>query len=320
MFYPLKSLFLEEDLHNFFINKLSNLENDIHNNEINRNEVINIIQEINKYNFSNINSSEILASLNYEDPYNYGISLYDSGNFLEAYNTFSSISPNNKNYTDALEYMNNCKSYIKDNTLDEVNDLRNKDYYSKAINLLDNFKDILGYDKDIDELISQIQKEKSEYIQNNGDNTVLTSSSVINKITSTNINTLSIESLTNYIIYVDINMQRTFVYYGSKNNWSLLKKFTCSTGINGEETPSGVFTVKEKGDWFFSNQYNQGGKYWVQFSGDYLFHSLPYSKDKKTVVDYTLGTPSSHGCIRLLESDSKWIYDTVPRNSKVIIK
>ena len=38
------------------------------------------------------------------------------------------------------------------------------------------------------------------------------------------------------------------------------------------------------------------------------------------IVDYTLGKPASHGCIRLRESDSKWIYDNVPKDSKVIIQ
>ena len=81
-----------------------------------------------------------------------------------------------------------------------------------------------------------------------------------------------------------------------------------------------IFSIKEKGEWFFSKKYNQGGKYWVQFLGNYLFHSTPFDKDKKTIVDYTLGTPASHGCIRLSVDDSKWLYDNIPKNTKVIIK
>ena len=70
---------------------------------------------------------------------------------------------------------------------------------------------------------------------------------------------------------------------------------------------------------FFSDKYNQGGKYWVQFYGDYLFHSVPYNKDQSEVVDYTLGVPASHGCIRLKTEDAKWIYDNIESGTKVII-
>ena len=148
-----------------------------------------------------------------------------------------------------------------------------------------------------------------------------TSASVnVSKISTANINTLSLDSHTPYLIQVDLSNQVTNIFKGKKNSWNLLKTFSCSSGIQGEDTPIVTFTVKEKGDWFFSENYKQGGKYWVQFSGNYLFHSLPYANDKKTIVDFTLGKPASHGCIRLRELDSKRIYDNVPRGSKVIIQ
>ena len=37
------------------------------------------------------------------------------------------------------------------------------------------------------------------------------------------------------------------------------------------------------------------------------------------VVDNTLGTPASHGCIRLKTNDAKWIYDNIDDDTKVII-
>ena len=62
------------------------------------------------------------------------------------------------------------------------------------------------------------------------------------------------------------------------------------------------------------------GKVLGSVFNDYLFHSTPYNKEQTQIVDSTLGTPSSHGCIRLSEEDSKWIYDNIPSGSKVIIK
>lgn len=143
---------------------------------------------------------------------------------------------------------------------------------------------------------------------------------MLNSITSSNINTLNLESLTSNLIYVSLADQITYVYKGSMNKWDKIKSFTCSTGIDGENTPTGVYDVRERGDWFFSDKYNQGGKYWVQFYGDYLFHSVPYNEDQSEVVDNTLGTPASHGCIRLKTEDAKWLYDNIEAGTKVIIK
>ena len=98
-----------------------------------------------------------------------------------------------------------------------------------------------------------------------------------------------------------------------------MRNYECSTGIASEPTPTGIFKVTDRGEWFYSEQYEQGGKYWVQFLGDYLFHSLPYDEDQDEIVDNTLGVPASHGCIRLDTEDAKWIYDNIPNDTTVII-
>ena len=142
---------------------------------------------------------------------------------------------------------------------------------------------------------------------------------MLQSITTNNINTLNIESLTPYLVYVNLSEQMTYVYKGTMNKWDNIKSFTCSTGVDDEKTPPGIFDVRERGEWFFSDKYEQGGKYWVQFYGDYLFHSVPFNKDQSEIVDNTLGTPASHGCIRLKTEDAKWIYDNIEFGTKVII-
>lgn len=145
------------------------------------------------------------------------------------------------------------------------------------------------------------------------------SSSIVNSINPLTINNLSLDSDSNYLLHVDLTTQKTYVYSGYINNWKLIKTLICSTGIEDKKTPEGSYKIQQRGDWFFSEKYNQGGKYWLQFDGNYLFHSVPYDKDKKNILDYTLGTPASHGCIRLSEADSKWLYDNIPAGSKVLI-
>ena len=317
---PLKSLFLKRNLTNYFNNLISNLSKKINNVTITNTEAINTLSEINKYDFLDIDTSSLLTSLNYKDPYKDGLSLFNSKKYVEAYNILLTVPSNSLHYSNAINYINNCKEKIKNDTLNEANKLCKKDYYTKALNLIDNVKNIIGNDKEIKKKISEITKDKNNYIASLDGDSLETTSIIVKNITKDNINSLSLESKTNYLVTVDLKSQNTYIYEGSKNKWNLLKTFKCSTGIKNKETPEGIFSIKEKGEWFFSQKYNQGGKYWVQFSGNYLFHSIPFDKDKKTIVDYTLGTPSSHGCIRLSVDDSKWLYDNIPKNTKVIIK
>lgn len=102
----------------------------------------------------------------------------------------------------------------------------------------------------------------------------------------------------------------------------IVKQFVCSTGAKGSETPIGTFTVKNRGKSFFSQSINEGGYYWTQFDGDYLFHSVPFDKNRRMEPEEAakLGTPASHGCVRLAIEDAKWIYDNIPRGAVVKIK
>lgn len=227
---------------------------------------------------------------------------------------------NENNISNSLELSNLFFNCIKNNIINESNNLCDIDYYTKALNFIDYSSSILIEDNDILSLKKSIEDKKSEYLSSNSNSSITTSSSILNAISIATINSLSIESLTPYLIHVDITNQKTYIYEGSKNKWNLIKSFICSTGIKGEDTPSGIYTIKERGKWFFSEKYNQGGRYWVQFFDDYLFHSIPYNKEQTQIVDNTLGIPSSHGCIRLSEEDSKWIYYNIPSGSKVIIK
>ena len=240
-------------------------------------------------------------------------------NYLNKFKSKKTKKENNISSAN-LELSNLFFNSIKNNILSESNNLCNVNYYTKALNFIDYSSSILKQDEDIISLKKSINNKKSEYLSSSSNPSMTTSASILNGISIATINSLSIESLTPYLIHVDIATQKTYIYEGSKNKWNLVKSFLCSTGIKGEDTPSGIYTIKERGNWFFSEKYNQGGRYWVQFFNDYLFHSTPYNKEQTQIVDNTLGTPSSHGCIRLSEEDSKWIYDNIPSGSKVIIK
>lgn len=126
-------------------------------------------------------------------------------------------------------------------------------------------------------------------------------------------------SSSNYLILVDLSMQKVGIYTGGQGQWRLAQSYICSSGAGGNDaTPTGTFTIHSRGTWFFSRSEQEGGEWWTQFSGDFLFHSLPMDQNRN-VVDATLGKPASHGCIRLAISNAKWIYDNIPRGTTVNI-
>lgn len=127
----------------------------------------------------------------------------------------------------------------------------------------------------------------------------------------------SYSSNTKWLILVDTKANKVGIYYGSKNNWTEKKYWSCTSGAASTPTVKGSFTVQSKG-LAFGSGYTCW--YYTQFYGNYLFHSILYNPGSKTSVqDGRLGINASHGCVRLSLANAKWIYDNIPRGTKVII-
>lgn len=125
-------------------------------------------------------------------------------------------------------------------------------------------------------------------------------------------------SATDYLILTDLAAQRVGIFRGSQGGWRLEQSYPCSSGASGSETPRGEFRVTGRGSWFYNRSLQSGAKWYVQFKGDFLFHSLPMNADRE-ITDYRLGQPLSHGCVRLTVKNAKWMYDNMPNNTKVVI-
>jgi lipoprotein-anchoring transpeptidase ErfK/SrfK len=121
-----------------------------------------------------------------------------------------------------------------------------------------------------------------------------------------------------FFIDVSIADQKVRIF----KNDQLTKEWTVSTGISNA-TPLGRFKIQNRGEWFFSEKYQQGAMWWVSFKdwGVYLFHSVPMDKSRAIITDEAnkLGTPASHGCVRLEIENAKWIYDNIPQGTEVYI-
>lgn len=116
--------------------------------------------------------------------------------------------------------------------------------------------------------------------------------------------------------YVKVNRQMNTVTVYTKDSDGLFtvpyKAMVCSTGY---ETPVGTYDISYQGQWnWLALVGGVYGQYCTQITGDYLFHSVPYTqrynKGSLQKGEYDkLGTTCSHGCIRLTVADAKWIYD-----------
>ena len=122
-------------------------------------------------------------------------------------------------------------------------------------------------------------------------------------------------SETNYLILINCSDHLVGVYYGGFMNWSNICMYSCGNGKDSTPTVKGSFTVGAKG-YSFGSGYTC--YYYTQFCGDYLLHSILYYENTWNVMDGRLGMGVSHGCVRLAPENAKWIYDNVPRGSRVI--
>ncbi len=102
---------------------------------------------------------------------------------------------------------------------------------------------------------------------------------------------------------------------------TIIREMPCSGGTEDEPTITGQYTLKNRGPWFYSERFKEGGLYWVRIKDQYLFHSVPIDKEWNFIKEEAqkLGKAASHGCIRLSEDNAKWFYDNVPDGTMVYI-
>lgn len=128
------------------------------------------------------------------------------------------------------------------------------------------------------------------------------------------------DSPTDYIVIVDRAAHRVGVFKGSKYNWADAKYYKCCVGKPSTPTISGTYYIKSRGKYFDTGTKGRCW-YFTQINGNYLFHSVIYDRQNspKRIIDNSMDAAVSHGCVRLDLENAKWIYDNIPKNTKVII-
>jgi len=94
--------------------------------------------------------------------------------------------------------------------------------------------------------------------------------------------------------------------------------YIISSGKASMPTPTGTFSVTGKDLRAFSSKYGLYMPYWQQFNGPYGIHELPETNTWKEVPDH-LGTPVSHGCVRLGVGPAQEVYNWTSIGTPVYI-
>ncbi len=117
--------------------------------------------------------------------------------------------------------------------------------------------------------------------------------------------------------YLDIDLAAQKLCRVESTN--IIDCFVISSGKPGMATPTGTFTINDKNPRHWSNKYSMWLPYWQQFkTGGWGIHELPETDTWKEVADH-LGTPISHGCVRLGVGPAQTVYDWTSMGTPVYI-
>ncbi len=136
-------------------------------------------------------------------------------------------------------------------------------------------------------------------------------------------------SATRYILVVDSDACKTFVFEGSAGRW--VPKFEWLAGVgktiynNGNGTPksehytlggdNASYNSSGNGEWRRYYYEKDGLYYFSGFVLDCGFHSTLFDG---TSPESQVGRRISHGCVRLLTANAKWIYDNCQFGTRVV--
>jgi hypothetical protein len=107
-------------------------------------------------------------------------------------------------------------------------------------------------------------------------------------------------------VVISLSEQVTYLYRGN----TLVAVAATSTGVEGRNTPAGIFAVRGKTPFHRSRKYDNAPMPFTQFITDYgiALHG-----------GHNPGYPASHGCIRLPTAFAKKLYSVTQVGTPVII-
>lgn len=129
-----------------------------------------------------------------------------------------------------------------------------------------------------------------------------------------------------YTLMVDRLNQivRAYTYDEHGEYTVLVREMICSTGTKKNPTPLGTTIMpKRRARWGYFPTWDSHAQYLTRIDSANAFHSvLYYDADERLLAESSfdaLGSAASHGCVRLLVSDAKWIYDNCKEGTIITV-
>lgn len=122
-----------------------------------------------------------------------------------------------------------------------------------------------------------------------------------------------------YLIWTDLHRLTTYVLESTDGKWQLLRRLPCSAGDAAHPSPEGLFRLGIHRLAFGREGYYRATSA-LQICGNYFYHSVLLTPGGDEVLDGRLGERISHGCIRHSRDDSRWLYETIPDGTAILIR
>lgn len=129
-----------------------------------------------------------------------------------------------------------------------------------------------------------------------------------------------------YTLMVDTANQivRAYTYDENGEYTVLVREMICSTGTSKNPTPLGTTIMpKKRARWGYFPTWDSHAQYLTRIDSANAFHSVLYYQADETLLATesfdALGTPASHGCVRLYVGDAKWIYDNCSEGTIITV-
>jgi len=107
------------------------------------------------------------------------------------------------------------------------------------------------------------------------------------------------------LLEVSIAKQRLTVW----RDGHVVYRFVISTGRPGYETPTGHYKILNKVANAWSRKWNVWMPWALRWHDGYFFHQLPHKPGSSVNIGATkLGTPDSHGCVRVNVGDAETLF------------
>lgn len=128
-----------------------------------------------------------------------------------------------------------------------------------------------------------------------------------------------LSSKTDFILWVDLSRIRLYVLEYADEGWQVIRSLPCTVGDPAHPTPSGRFEISYKCA-SIGKESLYLCRYALCFYGGYMFHSVLFDWGGSEIIDGRMGMRISHGCVRLRQEDSRWLYESIPIGSTVFIR